>query len=201
VAEDAGSILIRAGAVSSAQVQLARQRVAAVGGTISESLVAAGAISDDTLTEFYRTRLMVPQVDGQALQKISPKTIGLIPADVAIECRVIPVSMDRDGNLTIAMSEPSNTRAVDELVFFTGSYVVRNVATQQQIAWCLSNYYKYSVGNETPALAKARTASGEVSAAAIAAAAAHDDLEPSIVSIEGTDTNADCFEETQSAKA
>src|SRR5690348_2284847 len=60
---------------------------------------------------------------------------------MAIELRVIPVSLDNDNNLTVAMSDPSDRHAVDEIAFFTGSYVVRAVATQMQIAWCLAHYY------------------------------------------------------------
>ena len=46
-----------------------------------------------------------------------------------------------DNNLTVAMSDPSDRHAVDEIAFFTGTYVVRAVATQMQIAWCLAHYY------------------------------------------------------------
>jgi hypothetical protein len=143
-------MLIRSGVVTAAQAETARQRMSRVGGTLSESLVATGAVEDDTLTEFYRTRLMVPQVDAHALRHVPPKIVAMVPADVAIEFRVIPVAKDRDGNLTIAMSEPSDTKAVDELVFFTGNYVVRNVASQQQIAWALQHYYKHTLGQEQP---------------------------------------------------
>src|SRR5207248_8731926 len=47
----------------------------------------------------------------------------------------------KTNNLTIAMSDPSDRHAVDEIAFFTGAYVVRAVATQMQIAWCLAHYY------------------------------------------------------------
>src|SRR5262245_2376336 len=60
---------------------------------------------------------------------------------MAIELRAIPVSLDADNNLTVAMSDPSDRHAVDEISFFTGAYVVRAVATQMQIAWCLAHYY------------------------------------------------------------
>ena len=51
------------------------------------------------------------------------------------------MSLDGDNNLTIAMSDPSDRHAVDEIAFFPGAYVVRAVATQMQIAWCLAHYY------------------------------------------------------------
>src|SRR3982750_80984 len=66
---------------------------------------------------------------------------------MAIELRAIPVSLDGDNTLPlVAMSDPSDRHAVDEIAFFTGSYVVRAVATQMQIAWCLAHYYGHVTG-------------------------------------------------------
>ncbi|HRC56105.1 MAG TPA: hypothetical protein PKU97_09280, partial [Kofleriaceae bacterium] len=109
------------------------------GGTIGEHLVATGALSDDTLTEFYRTRLLVPQVNPNTLARLPEHVIAAIPVDMAIDLRVIPVAM-ADG-ITIAMGDPSSRVAVDEVGQFVGTYVVRSVATQLQLAWCLAHYY------------------------------------------------------------
>ncbi|HEY4241421.1 MAG TPA: hypothetical protein VGM88_16480 [Kofleriaceae bacterium] len=112
-----------------------------LGGTLGEQLVVTGAVEDDALTEFYRQRLLVPQVNPNTLARLAPKVVAQIPSDMAIELRAIPVSLDGDNNLTVAMSDPSDRHAVDEIAFFTGAYVVRAVATQMQIAWCLAHYY------------------------------------------------------------
>ena len=82
----------------------------------------------------------VRRVDGLE-PAIGPLGRALEALAVAIELRAIPVSLDSDNNLTVAMSDPSDRHAVDEIAFFTGSYVVRAVATQMQIAWCLAHYY------------------------------------------------------------
>jgi len=141
VADDAGALLVRSGLVSSNALDDARARVASIGGTLGEQLVTTGAIGDDDLTDFYRARLLVPQVNPNMLARLTPKVVETIPGDMAIELRAIPVSLDGDNNLTVAMSDPSDRHAVDEIAFFTGAYVVRAVATQMQIAWCLAHYY------------------------------------------------------------
>ena len=141
VADDAGALLVRSGLVSSSALDEARARVAELGGTLGEQLVAAGVIADDALTDFYKTRLLVPQVNPNTLARLPAKVVATIPSDMAIELRAIPVSLDADNNLTVAMSDPSDRHAVDEIAFFTGAYVVRAVATQMQIAWCLAHYY------------------------------------------------------------
>ena len=141
VADDAGALLVRSGLVTSSALDDARARVTEIGGTIGEQLVAGGVVTDDALTDFYKTRLLVPQVNPNTLARLPLKIVGLIPNDMAIELRVVPVSLDEDNNLTVAMSDPSDRHAVDEIAFFTGAYVVRAVATQMQIAWCLAHYY------------------------------------------------------------
>ena len=101
----------------------------------------SGVLTDDVLTDFYKTRLLVPQVNPNTLARLPAKVVARDPGDMAIELRAIPVSLDGENNLTVAMSDPSDRHAVDEIAFFTGTYVVRAVATQMQIAWCLAHYY------------------------------------------------------------
>ncbi|HLL25744.1 MAG TPA: hypothetical protein VK427_26585, partial [Kofleriaceae bacterium] len=146
MADDAGALLVRSGLVTSTALDEARARAVELGGTIGEQLVSAGVVEDDQLTEFYRSRLLVPQVNPNSLARLPIKVIAAIPSDMAVELRVVPVSLDADNNLTVAMSDPSDRHAVDEIAFFTGAYVVRACATQMQIAWCLAHYY----GHLTP---------------------------------------------------
>lgn len=146
VADDAGALLVRSGLVSASALDDARSRVEQQGGTVGEHLVANRSVDDDALTEFYRQRLLVPQVNPNTLARLPTRVVAAIPADMAVELRAIPVSLDNENNLTVAMSDPSDRHAVDEISFFTGAYVVRAVATQMQIAWCLAHYY----GHVTP---------------------------------------------------
>jgi hypothetical protein len=127
--------------VSSSALDDARAKVEGSGGTLGEQLVVADAISDEALTEFYRARLLVPQVNPNTLARLPAQVVGIVPSDLAIQLRIVPVSLDDDNNLTVAMSDPSDRNAVDEISFRTGAYVVRAVATQMQIAWCLAHYY------------------------------------------------------------
>ncbi|CAN5907253.1 hypothetical protein BH11MYX3_BH11MYX3_28740 [soil metagenome] len=141
MADDAGALLVRSGLVSTSALSDARARMETSGGTIGEQLVVMGALTDDALTDFYRTRLLVPQVNPNTLARLPIRVVAAIPSDMAIELRAVPVALDAENNLTVAMSDPSDTHAVDEITFFTGAYVVRAVATQMQIAWCLAHYY------------------------------------------------------------
>ena len=139
--EDAGALLVRSGLVSNDQLRLSRQAHAGQGGTIGEHLVLAGFVDDETLAEFYRIHLMVPQVRPEELHGLNRTLLDKIPAAMAMEFRCLPIACDRERNLTLAMADPSTTHAVDEISFFTGDYIIRAVATQRQIAWCLARYY------------------------------------------------------------
>ncbi len=140
VADGAGSLLVRSKLIGEEQLALAREAKTSRGGSVGEYLVLGG-VNDERLTNFYHTRLMVPRLDPNLLARIQQRIIAKIPADMAAEFRVVPVALDRDQNLTVCMSDPSDTHAIDEIGFFTGCYVMRAVATQRQIAWCLAHYY------------------------------------------------------------
>ena len=134
-------MLVRAGLIGETELEAARSARAHSGGTLAEHLVLGGYVDDEELTAFYRNRLLVPRVAPADLATLAVSVVGRLPEDMAIEFRSVPVMSDREGNLTVVMSDPADSRAVDEIAFFTGSYVVRAVATQAQIAWCLAHYY------------------------------------------------------------
>ena len=142
MADDVGSLLLRAGLVDPDQLTRARAAVQTGGGTVPEELVRRGHVGDEDLTAFYRSRLLIPRVNPSELTRLTSRLLEKVPADMAAEFRSIPVALDADGNLTLIMSDPSDTKAAEEISFFTGSYVMRAVATQAQIAWCLAHYYK-----------------------------------------------------------
>ena len=133
---------MRAGLVAEDQLAQARDARAQIGGTIGEHLVIAGVVDDETLAGFYAAKLRVPRVSEKDLSAISKELLRKIPPDMAAEFRILPIGHDGEQNLTIAMADPADTHAVDEITFFTGCYVVRAVATQSQMAWGLGRYYQ-----------------------------------------------------------
>lgn len=167
MADDTGDLLVRSGLVSSGALEEARQQVDAAGGTLGEQLVENDAINDDDLTEFYAQSLQVPRIRARALARIPANVIDLIPRDMAIALRAIPISRSRDNRITVAMSDPSDDYAAQQISTLTKWHVVRAVATQMQIAWCLAHYYEHMTklgrrllqGNtDTRPLRKAKTA-------------------------------------------
>ncbi len=145
--DTAGPLLLRAGLITETQLHDAYLARGRGGGTLGEWLVAIGALDEERLCSFYRERLLVPRVGHVELAKVVPKVVARIPADMAAEFRAVPVSIDAEHNLVLAMADPSDTHAVDEISFFTGTSVIRVVAPVTAIAWSLSRYYGIELGH------------------------------------------------------
>ena len=138
---DNASMLVRAGLITEDQLRQAYRDLRQHGGTLAEHLVAGGHVDEEVLCNFYRERLLVPRVGFKDLSRIPSRVIARVPADMAAEFRVIPLDFDRDGNLLLAMADPADTHAVDEIAFFTGTFVVRAVAGPSAVAWALNHYH------------------------------------------------------------
>jgi len=143
VQQDSATLLAAAGLIDDGALALARAQSARLGGTVVEHLVLSKAVDDEEITELLRTRLLVERVPASALVGIPHEVIETIPRAMAVELRAVPIGVDDDGNLTVLFSDPANSQAAQEIAYYTGAYVVRAVATQLQLAWCLGHYYDF----------------------------------------------------------
>ena len=88
------------------------------GGSLGYNLVKTGAISEKAFSEFLSQQYQVPAVDLDELQA-EEHSVELIPSEVATKFQVVPVS--REGRvLTVAMANPDNIFAIDDIKFITG---------------------------------------------------------------------------------
>jgi len=141
MSEVSSSLLVRHGVVRADEVAAAHALQQREGGSFGECLVRLGAVDEQRLVEFYHKRLMIPRVDANRLAIVSPKVLSLVPVDMAIEFRVLPIDVDAEGALTLAMADPTNNHAVDEVGFFTDRFVVRAVAAESAIREAIEHHY------------------------------------------------------------
>src|SRR5262245_28341624 len=139
--DNAGPLLCRAGLLTQAQLKSAYETLSREGKTLPEVLIAAELLDEERLCDFFRERLMVPRVGLAELSRANRKVTALLPSDMAAEFRVVPMDLDGEGNVVLAMADPSDTHAIDEIRFFTGKPVVRAVAPAGAIAWALRHFY------------------------------------------------------------
>src|SRR5262245_42852666 len=107
--DSAGAFLLRSGLITPEQLAQAHTARRAEGGTLGFHLVRLGMVGEEKLAALYGHRLMVPRVERARLEQIKHAVVERLPRDMAAEFRVVPVALDRGGNLTLAMSDPSDT--------------------------------------------------------------------------------------------
>lgn len=111
------------------------------GSTWLEELILAGALSEDRMVRCVATSLWFQRCELASLVQIDPAVVARISAAAAVEHRMIPVRVDCNGVLHVAMVDPTDSQAVEELEFFMGEAFVREVACASSIAWALHNYH------------------------------------------------------------
>jgi type IV pilus assembly protein PilB len=140
-----GEILIKENLITQDQLQKALDFQRANGGKLGSCLTKMGYITDDDITGVLSRQYGVPSINLKYYE-IDPNVIRLIPQDTAQRYQVIPLS--RVGSvLTIAMTDPTNVFAMDDVKFMTGFNVEPVVASESAIAEAISRFYGGSASN------------------------------------------------------
>ncbi|UCG53729.1 MAG: type IV-A pilus assembly ATPase PilB [Candidatus Latescibacterota bacterium] len=109
------------------------------GGSLGYNLVKTGAISELAFAEFMGQVFNVPAINLDETEP-SEDAVSLIPTEVATKFQVVPIK--REGRvLTVAMSNPDNIFAIDDIKFITGLEVRPVVATESAIRKSIDNLY------------------------------------------------------------
>jgi Type II secretion system (T2SS), protein E, N-terminal domain len=141
MADMPGALLLRAGVLRAKDLAAANVVQERDGGSFGECLVRLGLLDEERLADFYQSRLMISRLPDHRLVNIPKKALALVSADMAAEFRVVPVELDGDGGLVLAMADPTDNHAVDEVAFFADHFVVRVVATESGIRDAIERHY------------------------------------------------------------
>ena len=134
-----GELLLKEKRITSEQLQQALARQKARGGRLGNNLIELGFVTDDEITELLSRQYGVPSI-SLAKFDIDVAVLTLIPADTAYKYQVIPLS--RSGaTLTIAMTDPTNVFAMDDIKFMTGYNVEPVVASESAVMAAIQTYY------------------------------------------------------------
>lgn len=134
-----GAILLEKGYINEAQLKSAMDIQARTGNKLGSILVEAGVITEDCLVEVVSERLKIPKINLNSLV-INPQVISCIPVDVARRYLILPV-FKMGNNLTIAMVDPLNAIALDEIRYLTKCVVKRAVVGEKEIKEAIDRYY------------------------------------------------------------
>jgi type IV pilus assembly protein PilB len=134
-----GELLVRGGRISQEQLQQALVAQREHGGRLGANLVRLGYIDDDQLVEFLSQHFGVPSIDLSKIH-IEDSVISVIPADVARKYTILPVSK-AGAKVTVAMIDPTNVFAMDDIRFMTGYSVEPVVASETALREAIDRYY------------------------------------------------------------
>jgi type IV pilus assembly protein PilB len=134
-----GEILVRENLISPQHLREALDYQREHGGRLGFNLVKLGLVSDDMITAVLSRQYGIPSVNLELFQ-IDPQVLHLIPQEVAQKYSVLPLS--RVGaSLTLAMVDPTNVFAMDDVKFMTGLNVEPVVVAEASIQQAISKYY------------------------------------------------------------
>ncbi len=137
--EDIGQKLLDARLIDQNALQKAALQQKTAGGTVTSNLVKIGAISEEALLDFLSKLYNCPPIDLKSFEP-DPALTRLIPGDVATKFMALPVS--RSGRkLIVAMANPSNIFAIDDIKFITGYEVEPHVASEASVKKALDRAY------------------------------------------------------------
>ncbi len=134
-----GEILVKDSLISADQLKQALDYQKKNGGRLGTCLVKMGLVSDDDITAVLSRQYGVPSINLK-FYEVDPAVIKLVPQETAVRYQIVPLS--RVGStLTIAMTDPTNVFAMDDIKFMTGFNVEPVVASETAISEAIHKFY------------------------------------------------------------
>lgn len=135
-----GELLIERGIINQQQLDKALATQKERGGLIGEILVDFGYAKEEDIAQALTAQYGFPYLPLSNYE-INPEIISIIPGRVARQYMLVPI--DKIGNnLTLAMSNPLNMQAVEDIELLSGCSVQTFVSTSSDIKKTIAKYYK-----------------------------------------------------------
>ena len=132
--------LLANGLVTATDIDAASQESSATGRTLGQVLVDRGVVAESTLVKFVAGQLGMPFFELADLT-IDGSALALVPGSMCRRYLLIPVGFDGD-RLQVAMADPSNVVALDDLRSTTGRELRTGVSTHGDIEAAINRHYR-----------------------------------------------------------
>src|SRR4051794_13650888 len=134
-----GELLLKENIVNPQQLQEALSHQKMNGGKLGKAFVSLGYVRDEEITSLLSRQYGVPSINLDHFE-VDATIIKIIPAETARKYQILPLS--RSGaTLTIAMADPTNVFAMDDIKFMTGYNVEPVVASETSLEEAIERYY------------------------------------------------------------
>lgn len=135
-----GEILADEGVLTEDQLQRAITDQLVFGGHLGTSILELGFLDERTLGAALARTMRLGYTDRNALAAVPYDVVQAVPARLAEKHRVIPLRIEKK-NLHLAMVDPTNLLALDEISFVTGFKIIPSVALEVRILEMLETHY------------------------------------------------------------
>ncbi len=135
-----GELLLERGIISQNQLERALTHQKEKGGLIGEILVELGSAKEEDIAQALTAQYGFPYLPLSNYE-INPEVANIIPGRVARQYILVPI--DKIGNnLTLAMSNPLNVQAIEDVELLSGCNIQTFVSTSSDIKRAIEKYYK-----------------------------------------------------------
>jgi type IV pilus assembly protein PilB len=134
-----GELLLKEKRITPAQLQDALNAQKTNGGKLGYNLIKLGYVKDEEITQLLSKQYGVPSINLTQFE-VDTAVIKLVPADTAHKYQIVPLSR-AGATLTIAMTDPTNVFAMDDIKFMTGYNVEPVVASETAVMEAIQKYY------------------------------------------------------------
>lgn len=137
-----GDVLVAAGAITEEQLQEGLARQKETGRKLGNALVDLGFISNDMLITVLTTQLGIDYIELKGA-KIEDKVIHMVPESMVTKYQAIPIEVDPDNPniLKVAMADPMDIMAMDDIGLVTNLQVEPMLASEEGIKNAIDKYY------------------------------------------------------------
>jgi len=140
-----GEMLVDEGIISEEQLQEALHEQKIKGGRLEKILISQGYVTQDVIMAFVGTQLGIPHVSLTEIGEIPNDVVFSVPESIALNHCLIPI-VKKDKKLTVAMADPLNVFAIDDIKMMTGFEVEPAIASETEIKAMQSKYYGAAAG-------------------------------------------------------
>lgn len=138
--EDLGQLLIDEGFITARQLEKAQAKAEAAGESIQKIVISMGFVTEKDVVETLGRQMGVKFVDLDEMH-LDPELGRSIPEHLAQRYKVIPVAQSENNRLTLAMVDPLNVIAIDDIRLITGFDIDPVIATEESIIKAINNQY------------------------------------------------------------
>lgn len=136
-----GDVLVNSGIITDEQLEKALEFQKGTGRKLGEVLIDEGIVSDEAITKALSSQLGIEMVDLRNIS-IPEDILGLVPSNVLKKNKMIPFEYGDNLNvIRVAMVDPMDMNAQDDISIITNLQVEAVAATNQSVMLALDRYY------------------------------------------------------------